>query len=103
MTANEIRNLTDDVARTRAAAQLYLDRASRRDYVPGHFDRGGRWYPADDELQDCCMVIRVPSKRWPYPLLRHCRTQLHVAALCGVDPRALALAVREMRAEAMAE
>ena len=101
MTANEIQTITGEAERTRAAAQLYLDRAARRDYAPGYFDKWGRWYPADDERQDCCDGIRAPSKCWPYTLLRHCRTQLHVATLCGVDRKALARAARDLRAEAM--
>ena len=102
MTANEIQTITDDAARTKAAAQLYLDRVSRRVYAPGYFDKQGRWYPADGERQDCCGGIRKPSRNWPYTLLRHCRSQAHVAMLCGVDRKALALAVRELRAETMA-
>ena len=102
MTANEIRAITGEAERTRAAAQLYLDRVSRRAYAPGHFDRGGRWYPADGEWAGCCDGIRDPSLRWPYTLLRHCRTQVHVATLCCVDREALARAVRDLRAEAMA-
>ena len=101
MTANEIVAITDDAARTKAAAQLYLDRVSRRVYVPGYFDKQGRWYPADGEWAECCDGIRAPSKRWPYTLLRHCRSQAHVATLCCVDRKALALAARLLRAEAM--
>ena len=101
MTVHEILTITGEAERTRAAAQLYLDRAARRAYAPGHFDKQGRWYPADGEWAGCCDGIRDPSQRWPYTLLRHCRSQAHIAALCCVDRKALALAVRGLRQEAM--
>jgi len=68
-----------------AAAQEYLRRQRREVNPAGKFDGGGRWYPAPDEVRDCCARIRPPSRRFPYSVLVHCRTAEHVANLFGVS------------------
>jgi len=67
----------------------YLQRRDRESDPEGEFDRAGRWYPSDEELQECCYSIRSPSRNWPYSLLLHCRTLRHVAHLYGVDEQEL--------------
>jgi len=67
----------------------YLQRRDRESDPEGKFDRAGRWYPSDEECQDCCASIRSPSRKWPYSLLVHCRSLRHVAHLYGVDEKEL--------------
>jgi len=67
----------------------YLQRQDRVSHPQGEFDNGGRWYPSDEERQECCYSIRSPSRNWPYSLLLHCRTLRHVARLYGVDEEEL--------------
>jgi hypothetical protein len=76
------------------AVSAYIARQARDAHPVGTFDRGGRWYPADEEWRNCCARIRTPSRSWPYSLLVHCRTVEHVAALYGVDVAELRRAVR---------
>jgi hypothetical protein len=48
-------------------------------YQPlGKYDKGGRWYPEDEEREECCEYVRSPSRSFPYSLLKHCRSQKHV-------------------------
>jgi len=77
------------------AAYEYIRRQKREVHPAGKFDRGGRWYPTDDEEQKCCASIRQPSRAWPYTLMSHCRSMAHVAALYGVDAREVRRAVRD--------
>ncbi len=85
------------------AAQEYLARQSRRRDPAGKFDRGGRWYPSAAEERPCCAAIRPPSRRWPLSLLRHCRSDRHVAALFGVSVAELRAAIQYIAAlEALA-
>jgi len=63
----------------------YLNRRDRTSEPQGKYDRGGRWYPDDEERRECCRTIREPSCNWPYSLLVHCRSLRHVAHLYGVD------------------
>jgi hypothetical protein len=79
------------------AAGAYIARQERRDYPIGQFDKTDRWYPAPEERQACCDLVRASRLR-PYSLLVHCRSVEHVAALYGVDPAALRQAVRAARA-----
>jgi len=58
--------------------RIYAARKSRASHPEGTFDRHGRWYPSESEECSCCRKIRVPSRRWPYSLLHHCRTRKHV-------------------------
>ena len=82
----------EDVLR---AAHEYVRRQGRVIHPDGTFDGGGRWYPSDDEEQECCSRIRQPSRAWPYTLMTHCRSAAHVAAVYGVDARDLRRAVKE--------
>lgn len=71
------------------AYQEYIQRQRRESHPAGKFDRGGRWYPSDEERQSCCSVIRSPSRSWPWSLMTHCRTVEHVARLFGIEPAVL--------------
>jgi len=66
--------------------QLYLARRARLAHPAGSFDSGGRWYPADSEKRACCDSIRSPSRRWPWSLMRHCRSLEHCARLYALEP-----------------
>jgi len=77
------------------AAYEYVRRQKRDVHPDGIFDGVGRWYPSDSEERPCCDYIRRPSGRWPYSLMVHCRSVVHVAALYGVDPREVRRAVKE--------
>ncbi len=79
------------------AAEEYLARKERSAHPDGSFDRASRWYPSDDEWQDCCAGIREPSRAWPYSLMVHCRTLVHVANLYDVDEADLRNVVAELR------
>lgn len=74
-----------------AAVDEYLARQRRDRHPVGWFDSAGRWYPSESEIRECCERIRAPSRNWPYPLMLHCRTAKHVAALFAVDVRNLRL------------
>ena len=74
-----------------AAANLYLARRDRRAHPAGSSDPY-RWYPSDDESQDCCGCIREPSRAYPWSLMTHCRTVKHIAHLAGIPN-----AAREIR------
>ena len=56
---------------------LFDKRKDRVEHPAGSFDRQGRWFPAQEETQDCCRGLRSPSRAWPYSLLLHCRTKKH--------------------------
>lgn len=71
------------------AARAYDARQNRVEHPDGEFDKAGRWYPSDDERQDCCSYVRGPSRAWPYSYMKHCRSAAHVAALYGVSERDL--------------
>lgn len=67
------------------AVQEYLDRQAWIRRPKGKADRAGRWYPADEEVRDCCVNIRTPSRNHPHSYLNHCRTIKHIAQLFGVS------------------
>ena len=85
------RNAPDMIA---AAVQCYQDRHDRRTHPRGSTDKGGRWYPDDTERQECCHRIRPPSRAWPWSLMLHCRTIVHISHLFNVDPQVLRQAIR---------
>lgn len=96
---------TPSVARSGAldaAVSTYLARQARLAHPSGTFDGGGRWFPSDEEQRDCCKAIRSPSRRWPYSLVKHCRSVAHVAALCHGEARTLRRAARPALAESAA-
>ena len=78
-----------------AAVQCYLDRQASRTHPRGDTDNAGRWYPNSTERQDCCNAIREPSRAWPWSLMHHCHTVVHVAHLFNVDPQVLRQAIRQ--------
>lgn len=76
------------------AAQEYLDRQSRKTHPDGRFDNASRWYPSDEEKQDCCARVRSPSRAYPNSLNQHCRSLRHVAKLFSVPEAELRAAVK---------
>ena len=70
-----------------AAAEAGLEfvcRELRLHHPDGKFDEGGRFYPSEKEVRDCCANIRAPSRAFPFSLMKHCRTIKHVAKLYDV-------------------
>lgn len=67
------------------AINEYQDRKSRLVNPDGTFDNAGRWYPSDEEKCKCCQSVREPSARYPYSLIKHCRTTNHIANLYDVN------------------
>jgi len=66
-------------------------------YPDGKFDSGGRWYPSPEEKQECCKFIRAPSIRFPYSILRHCRTIKHVARKYEVKEKDLRIFLKMVK------
>ena len=64
------------------AAQRFYDLKNRRINPEGEFDKGGRFYLAD---QYSCCVVRSPSWAYPYSQMVHGRTAEHVAHETGID------------------
>lgn len=60
---------------------IYDLRRSRAEHPAGKFDKAGRWYPDGEELQNCCPIVRSPSRQWPYSFMTHCRTREHITNL----------------------
>jgi len=79
------------------AAREYEARRVRRSHPKGKTDNGGRWYPAESERCPCCNRGRSPSRAWPWSLMTHCRTALHVANLYGVKKADLLKEARKLR------
>lgn len=75
------------------AVNEYIARQSRQHHPAGKTD-GHRWYPAVSEHCSCCNAIRTPSRKWPWSLMLHCRTAVHVAALYGVNASDILRAAR---------
>ena len=80
------------------AAREYLARQKRESHPEGSFDNAQRFYPSQQERQDCCDYIRPPSRTYPFSLIKHCRSAEHVANLYGVDVTELRHRVRELKA-----
>ena len=66
------------------AVKCFINRQSRSEHPDGHFDNGNRWYPDEDEKRICCSLIRHPSREYPFSLMAHCRTMIHIAKLFDV-------------------
>lgn len=77
-----------------AAIEVILRRERKR-RPAGKFERGGRWWPSDEEWAECCWRIRRPSRAWPLSVYRHCLTIKHVARLFGVSPSEVRKALPE--------
>lgn len=82
-----------------AAAREYLARQRHASLPDGSFDRKSRWTPSAAERQSCCKRIQRPSASYPFSLLTHCRTAVHVARLYGVDRIELFREARRIEAE----
>jgi len=85
------------VQKATSAAKCYIARKNRTEHPDGKCDSGGRWYPTEGERQACCHNIRTPSRRWPWSLVKHCRTKKHVANLFGVTVAEINKAIKEMQ------
>jgi hypothetical protein len=79
------------------AVKTYLDRQVRKEHPGGEFDSKGRWYPDEEERQECCDSIRRPSRCWPYSLLSHCRSAEHVANGYEIPVKELRRAIRQAK------
>jgi hypothetical protein len=78
------------------AANEWHNRKIGRTYPDGKFDIAKRWWPSIGEEKLCCRNIRTPSRAFPFSLLRHCRTVLHIAHLYYVDPDELRRRIKEL-------
>ena len=58
------------------AAKQYRNRRDRITHPEGKADKGGRWYPDISEGLDTSQ-LRSPSRSWPWPYMRACRTFKH--------------------------
>jgi hypothetical protein len=94
---------TADPQALEAAYRTWRARQDRTAHPAGHTDRGGRWYPADDEYRPCCDQVRSPSRAYPWSLMLHCRSITHVAALHGVPAAALRAHARSLQPSAARE
>jgi len=79
------------------AATRYLDLQSRKIHPSGLSDNADRWMPHKE--QECCKSIRTPSRAWPWSLMIHCRTMIHVAQDTGYELSTLRAAVRRVKEE----
>lgn len=52
----------------------------------GQTDKGGRWYPDEDEKASCCEKVRYPSRSFPWSLWKHCHTAKHIRTLIQERP-----------------
>lgn len=80
-----------------AALETFFAREARREHPSGSFDKASRWFPDAAEQQNCCHLIRQPTRAWPHSLNKHCRTAEHVANLYNVDAKALRKAINAQR------
>jgi hypothetical protein len=67
----------------------FICRDLRLHHPDGAFDDGGRFYPSEKEVRDCCAGIRAPSRAFPFSLMKHCRTVKHIAKLYEVSEKDL--------------
>lgn len=84
--------LTEADRRTEAVL-TYIARMDRYAHPAGCCDAAGVWYPAGAERRPCCSEAGRPSPHWPWTLMRHCRTAVHVAHLFDVDRAEVAAAL----------
>lgn len=83
----------------REACEVYMKRKDRILHPDGKFDNGGRWYPDEEEIHECCSYVRSPSRSYPLSLNQHCRTLNHVAQLFNVDSKELRKYYNEKKKE----
>ena len=77
--------MTDEENITEAAIE-YLKRKLRVSHPEGKMDKG-KWFPV--AYLECCNPIRRPSNAYPFSLMTHSRTAIHVAKEYGVEGKAL--------------
>ena len=86
--------------RTEIINRIFDARQTRRQHPAGETDNS-RWYPSDMERCVCCGAVRSPSRAYPWSLMLHCRTRVHIAALVdrhgATSKKMLALAIGENR------
>lgn len=78
------------------ALKSYLARRDGNESPAGQF-RGGQWLPDQAETRPCCSGVK--GCLWEDALRRHCRSLRHVAALHGVEEKALRQALRRRGAQ----
>jgi len=76
------------------AAIEYLARRDRKKHPQGRKDRAGRWYPSGFEHCECCDYVRNPTRGYPWSLMHHCRSTVHIAKLFNVDIKELRKEIR---------
>jgi hypothetical protein len=102
MNATEIREFAaaaPESERLTAAADEFFARQERRSHPEGWTDRAGRWYPSDAENAPLCATVRKPSFNYPWSIMLHCRSTVHLAELFDVDADALKKLVTKIRRE----
>ncbi|QWT22511.1 hypothetical protein KPL74_11040 [Bacillus sp. NP157] len=67
------------------ALVTHARRAARIEHPAGSSDRGGRWYPSDDEDCGVTRTARSPSRAWPHSYNQACRSLAHCEALYDAD------------------
>jgi len=67
------------------AVEEYLNRKSRKAHPNGNFDNARRWYPDDKEACEECGTVRQPSRSYPFSIMTHCRSIVHIAKKYQVD------------------
>ena len=80
--------------RMNRAVMTYYHRQNRDAHPDGQTDKAGRWYPSASERQPCCNQIRQPSRSYPWGLMLHCRTMVHLAQAYDVPESDLRRASR---------
>jgi len=77
------------------AIEEYLSRKDRLRHPDGRSDKGNRWYPSDTERCSCCNNVRQPSHSFPWSLMQHCRTRVHIEHLYGLEDGSISRALRK--------
>ncbi|HEX6566948.1 MAG TPA: UPF0158 family protein [Chthoniobacterales bacterium] len=83
-------------SRADEAALEFVARRLKLRHPAGEFDEGGRFYPSEEERQNCCADIRAPSRAFPFSLMTHCRTAKHVARLYHLSEKDLRAEVEKI-------
>jgi hypothetical protein len=79
------------------AAMRYILLQDRSVHPEGTMHRGAKWYPL--EILPCCEQIRTPSHGYPWSLMLHCRTIVHVAQEMGYSVQDLKWGIKRLREE----
>lgn len=73
--------MTDLATARRKIRELWELRRDRVQHPVGDFDSAGRWYPHKSGKCTCCEYVREPSRAYPYTMMVHCRTKIHIQNL----------------------